>query len=162
MNTAANIACYSTLLLESKPEHSESAFSRVADRFEDDLLEFDEFPPEYFAFVLTLLSDRRFYLRKGLWNFLLVLGTEMRRLSDDDCTKLTKVIEDNYPSYENEDLCLGVCDLVSRNFETKSAFDLLNRLKRLEATKPANLRGFADEGLTILEREVARSMKSQH
>lgn len=162
MDPAAKIASYSTLLLAAKPEKSEGVFSRTADRFEDDLLEFDEFPPEYFAFALALLSDERFYSRPGLWNFLLVLGTERQKLSDTHCRTLAQVITDNYPSYENEDLCLGVCDFIARNYEAKWALELLNRLKQLEATKPVKLRGFADEGLAILDREVARSLKSQH
>lgn len=162
MDPATKIASYSTLLLEAKPERSEGVFSRTADSFEDDLLEFDEFPAEYFAFVLALLSDNRFYSRPGLWNFFLVLGTEKQKLSNTHRHALAQAITDNYPSYENEDLCLAVCDFIARNYEAKWALDLLNRLKDLEANKPTSLRGFANEGLTILEREVARSVKSQH
>lgn len=162
MNSAAKIENYSVSLLEAKPERCEGVFSRTADNFEDDLLEFDEFPPEYFDFALSLLSDERYYSRPGVWNFLLVLGTEKEKLLEAHYRALAQVITDNYPSYKNPDLCLAVCDFIARNYETKWARELLTRLKGLEAVKPAELQGSADEGLKILEREVARSLKSRH
>ena len=54
MNPSVKVANYSASLLEAKPERCEGVFSRIADSFEDDLLEFDEFPPEYFGLALSL------------------------------------------------------------------------------------------------------------
>jgi hypothetical protein len=159
---AAKIAGYASSLLGAKPERCEGAFSRAADSVEDDLLEFDEFPPEYFAFAVALLSEERFFMRAGVWNFLLVLSTEKEKLLEPHYRALAQAITDNYPAYKNEDLCLAVCDFIARNYEAAWARDLLNRLKQLETAKVPELRGFADDGLRILEREVARSMKSQH
>lgn len=159
---AAKIADYVSSLLDAKPEKCEGVFSRAADRFENDLLEFDEFPPEYFAFVMALLSEESFFSRAGVWNFLLVLSTEKEKLLDPHYRALAQAISANYPVYSNEDLCLAVCDFIARNYEARLARELLNRLKQLEAAKLPKLRGFADEGLRILEREIARARKSQH
>jgi hypothetical protein len=162
MNPASKIEGYVASLLTAKPERCEGVFSRTADSFEEDLLEFDEFPQEYFDFVLSLLSEKRFYSRPGVWNFLLVLGTEKEKLQEMHYRVLAQAITDSYPLYENEDLCLAVCDFIARNYEARWAKELLNRLKDLEAAKSAELGGFADDGLKILEREVARALKSQH
>ena len=54
---------YKKLLLEAKPERCEGVFSRTADNFEDALLEFNDFPTEYFDFALSLLREERFYSR---------------------------------------------------------------------------------------------------
>ena len=48
MDPKTKIANYSALLLEAKPERCEGVFSRTADSFEDDLLELNKFPQEYF------------------------------------------------------------------------------------------------------------------
>jgi hypothetical protein len=162
INPASKVATYSASLLDAKLERCEGVFSRTADSFEDDLLEFDEFPPDYFDFALSLLRDERFYSRPGVWNFLLVLGTEKEKLLEAHYRALAQVITDNYPSYRNPDLCLAVCDFIARSYETKWARDLLTHLKNLEAVKPAELHGSADEGLKILEHEVARSLKLRH
>ena len=115
-----------------------------------------------YADAVALLRDERFYSRPGVWNFLLVLGTEKEKLLEEHYRLLAQAITDNYPSYGNQDLCLAICDFIARNYEAKWASELLKCLKSLEAMKPAELRGPADEGLKILEREVARSLKSRH
>jgi hypothetical protein len=162
MNTEKKIEDYISSLLSAKPERCEGVFSRAADNFEDDLLEFDDFPQDYFDFVICLLSEKRFYSRPGVWNFLLVLGTEKEKLQEIHHRSLAQAITNSYPFYENEDLCLAVCDFIARNYEAKWAKELLNRLKSLEAAKVAELRGFADDGLRILDRESDRLLKSRH
>ena len=161
-NPAAKISGYITSLLDAKPERCEGVFSRAADSFEDDLLEFEDFPSEYFDFAIALLSEKRFFSRPGVWNFLLVLSTEKEKLQEPHYRSLAQAITDNYPAYENEDLCLAVCDFIARNYEARRARELLSRLKQLETAKAPKLHGFADDGLRTLEREVARLMKSQH
>jgi hypothetical protein len=159
---SAKIAVYLASLLDAKPEKCENVFSRVADEFEDDLLDFDSFPKEYFEFVLSLLGDEKLFSRAGVWNFLLALGTEKRKLIDEHYQLLAQVIAEHYPAYQNQDLCLAVCDFIARNYEAKWAAQLLARLQDLEALKPVDLRGFANDGLRILEREVSRSLHAKH
>ena len=156
------LASYLASLLDAKPERCEGVFSRTADNFEDDLLEFEAFPPGYFDFMLTLLSDVRFFSRAGLWNFLLVLSTESEKLQGPHYRMLAQVIGDHYIEYQDKDLCLAVCDFIARSYEASRARHLLLQLKELEAGRPLQLQGFADEGLKLLEREVSRSMKSRH
>uniref|UniRef100_UPI00104DD4C5 hypothetical protein n=1 Tax=unclassified Variovorax TaxID=663243 RepID=UPI00104DD4C5 len=157
MNENPRLVEYATKILQAKPERSESAFSRAADSFEDDLLNFSDFPADYFAFVLGLLSEERFFLRPGAWNFLLVLSTEKEKLQLSHYEKLAETILGHYQFYLNEDLCLGVCDFIARNYREAHAKRVLHGLREIEKKKDPSLLGFADDGLRILEREIARS-----
>ncbi|RTD84024.1 hypothetical protein EJO68_33345 [Variovorax atrisoli] len=148
---------YSDAILSAKPGRSEGAFSRAAESFEDDLLDFSDFPEDYFAFVLRVLSDDAFFLRAGAWNFLLILGTEKEKLQQAHYDQLAEAIVTHYPFYLNEDLCLAACDFIARNYPEAYARRVLNRLREIEKQKDPSLLGFATDGLRILELEVART-----
>ncbi len=157
MTYSDKLAQYLDAILQAKAKQSESACSKAADNFEDDLLEFENFPDEYFEFVLNLLSKEEFYSRPGIWNFLLVLGTEKHKLLLTHYDRISVCIVDYYREYTDEDLCLAACDFIARNYAEASARKLLNKLKDIEKEKDEDLRGFADDGLRILEQEIIRS-----
>lgn len=159
---SVKIKVYADAILNSDPRQQEAVCSEIADRFEDDLLEYPEFPPEYFSFSIALLAERHFFSRPGVWNFLLVLGAESDRLRDVHYRTLTKTIIDHYARYDNEDLCLAVCDFIARNVEPHSATLVLEQLMQLEADKPLQLQGFASDALRTVAREVVRSTGSRH
>ena len=148
---------YESKLLSCSPTKSESVFQKIADNYEDDLLEFDDYPEEYFNFFIKLLSERQFYAKPGLWNFLLVVGTESHKLSSEAYQTISNCIIDNYSEYEDEDLCLAVCDFIARNYEHTQAEKVLLELKSLEQLKAE--KGFADDGLRILNNERTRASK---
>lgn len=156
MNENPKLVEYATRILQASPERSEGAFSRAADSFEDDLLDFPDFPKDYFEFILSLLSEERFFSRPGTWNFLLVLSTEKEKLQSSHYEKLAQTMLANYAAYLDDDLCLGVCDFIARNYPEAYARQVLRGLKEIEKKKDPSLLGFSDDGLRILEREVAR------
>lgn len=147
---------YADAVIRATSKGSESVYQEIADRFEDSLLEFDDFPAEYFDLVLALLSEERFYSRPGLWNFLMVLSTENQKLTVQHHDRLANAIVEHYSSYLDKDLCLAVCDFVARNYRPDHAHRVLSRLKEIESAKAQDLRGLADQGLWILEREMSR------
>lgn len=146
-------------MLRADERSSESVYSKIADSFEDDLLDFEHFPEEYFQFAEKLFSEEVFYRKPGLWNLLLALSTESHKLQQDHYERLLRTFVNFYPRYENGDLCLAVCDFVARNVPEKVARKTLNALKHCETEKPLALRGFADDGLRILELEVERNRR---
>ena len=150
-----SIDSYKEELLNSPSKKSENVYQRVADAFEDDLLEFDDFPPKYFDFVLELLSDKDFYSKPGLWNFLLVIGTESHKLERSHYEKLSNTISESYGEYIDEDLCLAVCDFIARNYDYEEAKKLL--LSLADKEKDMSESGFAFDGLRILELEKQRA-----
>ena len=150
-----SIDSYKTTLLNAEIKKLESVFQKIADDFEDDLLNFDNFPYEHFAFIIQLLSDARFYKKPGVWNFLLVIGTEGHKLTDKNYKELSRAITENYEDYTNEDLCLSVCDFIARNYEYETAKNLLLLLVKKEARMEE--KGFAYDGLRILELEKQRN-----
>ena len=150
-----SLADYEKALTNCKPDECDSTFQKIADRYEDDLLEFDEYPEDYFHFFLKLLCEERFFEKPGLWNFLLVLSTESHKLSMEHYNKIADCIVDNYLKYNDADLCLSVCDFIARNYESKFAERLLLGLKDIEKQKIKA--GFADDGLRILQNEIERS-----
>ena len=133
---------------------SESLFQKMADDFEDDLLEYDGFPEEHFDFFLRLLSDSKLMNKKGVWNFLLAMGTESHRLTSDHYKRISSAISENYQSYEDEDMCLAVCDFIARNYEYSEAKSLLKFLNEIE--NKMSIGGFAGDGLLIAEFEKER------
>ena len=161
MDHAEKLAQYEDAILRSDMKRSESVYSKAADNFEDDLLEFEDFPEQYFEFVLKLLSEEQFYAKPGLWNFLLALSTEKEKLTPKHYERLTNCMLSHYRAYTDEDLCLAVCDFIARNCAPGPAKKLLDRLKDIEQSKAEGLRGFANDGLRILAREVARSRDMQ-
>lgn len=135
---------------------SESICSKIADSFEDDLMEFEGFPQEHFDFVKSLLSTPTLYSKPGIWNFLMVLSSGRHRLTSNNFRQLSDIFIGNYSFYEDEDLCLATCDFIARNFPSHEAGLLLKKLKALEIGKPLEFRGAADEGLIILNNDIAR------
>lgn len=134
-------------------KHSESVCSKIADQFEDDLMELEGMPYGPFEFIKQLLSKSSLYRQAGVWNFLMVLNAGRHRLKKEHFDQLSEVFLNNYALYANTDLCLAVCDFIARSFPSSEAQKLLIRLRKLENQKPNSLHGFADEGLRILERE---------
>jgi len=157
MSIANKLADYRNKILAAPQERSESVLGKIADSFEDDLLDFDGFPDDYFEFVLNLLSDKNFYSKKGIWNFFLVLGTEGGKLLTNHYERLAESIVRNYRNYEDEDLCLAACDFIARNYKESLARNLLVNLRNIEKDKDVQLHGFANDGLLTLDREIARS-----
>ncbi len=147
---------YENKLLNCEQTKSESVFQKVADNYEDDLLNFDKFPEEYFDFAVKLLSDQQFYSKPGVWNFLLVLGTESHRLDTHHYDRLRDTILEHFKDYDNEDLCLGVCDFVARNYNFLDAGNIFDRLKIIEDQKPESLHGFVADGRRIMVAEEER------
>jgi hypothetical protein len=140
-------------------KRSEGLYSRTADNFEDSLLEFSDFPDEYFEFVKTVLTDEMIYSKPGVWNFLLVMGTEDHKLVEGHYQALGEIFLKYYRCYSDPDLCLGVCDFIARNYSKAAARALLISLKDIEREKHPELQGFANEGMRILELESARKSK---
>lgn len=158
--SSAKLNEYVSAILQADTRRSESICGKIADKFEDDLLHYEEFPPDYFGFFLKLISERDFFSKPGIWNFFLVLSTEKKKLTKEHYAEIGDCILAHYSEYGNEDLCLAVCDFVARNFDEESARNLLTAVKAIEGSKPSFLMGFADDGLRILSLEIARNSKS--
>lgn len=147
---------YREQLVKCSPSKSESVYQKVADSYEDDLLEAEDFPSGYFEFVLSVLSEGQFYSKPGAWNFLLVLGTEKQKMQGRYQT-LAEVLVENYEKYADEDLCLAVCDFIARNYSGVDAKAIFDRLAAIESRKPEELQGLVKDGLRILAAEEKRA-----
>lgn len=131
-------------------ERSEEVCSRIAERLEDELARCPQMPSAHVAFFADLLSVPALFATAGVWNFLLVLGTQRHTLLLTDFRRLGLCVAQCYGHYEDEDLCLAVCDFIARHFLWEDAASLLMRLKMMEACKAERLQGMADDGLRIL------------
>lgn len=156
-DSANKLDAYLEALANCTAKEAEAVFRKVADNYEDDLLEYEDFSADYFEFVLRLLSQAAFYSKPGLWNFLLVLGTERHKLLRQHCESLGEQFVANYDKYANEDLCLAVCDFIARNYPFDQAKTLFDRLSKIENKKGDQLKGFVVERLRILAAEEKRS-----
>jgi hypothetical protein len=155
-NSLKKLDTYLAALADCAPTAAEATFRKVADSYEDDLLEFEDFPVDYFNFFMKLLSERKYYSKPGLWNFLLVLGTESHKLLPLHYKMLGEKFVENYDKYRDEDLCLAICDFIARNYPPDKAKNIFGRLFEIENKKDESLRGFVADGLRILAAEEMR------
>lgn len=140
-------------------KRSSSLCSRLADKFEDDLLDYGDFPEAYLNFFLELLSDKQYYDQPGIWNFVLAVNNARDALSSEQYERITNTFVANFEYYSDTDLCLAVCDFVARNLEPSKAAELLKKLKQQELKKSADLQGYVDQGFFILGQEIQRAQQ---
>lgn len=141
----------------AESKRSSALCSRLADQFEDDLLEYPDFPDEHFMLFMALLSDRRYFDKPGIWNFILAVNNARDVLTKEQLNNIIGTFRANFQSYLDSDLCLAVCDFVARNIQPSRAAELLQEFKQLEAAKPPELQGIADQGFFILSQEIKRA-----
>lgn len=151
---------YSDVLMQierAERKRSEALCSRLADQFEDDLLEYADFPDEHLMLFATLLSDSRYFEKPGLWNFVMAVNNARDALTSEQLERIGEVFLANFQRYLDPDLCLAVCDFVARNIEPAKATELLHQLKQQEDGKPPELQGIVDQGFFILGQETKRA-----
>lgn len=148
----------SAILNTKNDKESEKVSQKVADDFEMELLNFTSFPSDFLEFILKLLSDKTLFTKAGIWNFLLVLSTESHILKKSDYEALLITITENFKDYENSDLCLACCDFIARNYPYDIAKNTFHFLKKVEDAKPEQLKGYVQEGIYIMNRELERGI----
>ena len=138
-------------------KRSAALCSRLANQFEDDLLEYTDFPDEHFMLFIALLSDNRYFKKSGIWNFILAVNNAKDALTSEQLECIGKVFLANFQYYLDPDLCLAVCDFIARNIQPPKAIKLLQELKLREAEKPPEIQGIVEQGFFILSQEIKRS-----
>jgi hypothetical protein len=138
-------------------KRSASLCSRLADEFENDLMEYEDFPDGHLDYFLTLVSVEKYYQKPGIWNFILAVNNSRDALREVQFTRITGAFVDHFADYRDKELCFAVCDFVARNIEPSKAIRLLGQLKEYEIRKSEDLRGYAAEGLYIVEQEIKRA-----
>lgn len=147
---------YANSIAQSPKSTSEAVCSKIADEFEDELMELEGLPPGPFRFLQRLFSDPLIYRQPGVWNFFMVLSAGRHRLTPSHFEQLAATLKENFAAYVDADLCLAACDFVARNYPHSDARKLLEELRELENQKPKGIQGIADEGLQILSNEIER------
>lgn len=145
---------YKKVLLEAD---NEAIFEKVSNQYSDDLLEFDEFQIDYFNFLIEIHSQPKYYCQKGLFHFLAIIGVDTDIMSAEQLKAISDSITNNFIYYEDEMLCITACDFIARYYRYEDAKEILLNLKRLEKKKSE--KGFADDGLRILNNERRRANK---
>ena len=138
-------------------KRSSALCSRLADQFEDDLLEYADFPSDYLMFFATLLSERRYFEKPGIWNFILAVNNARDALTTPQLEGICDVFISNFQDYLDADLCLAVCDFVARNIKSSKATKILQNLKQQESANPTEVQGIVDQGFFILNQEIKRA-----
>lgn len=141
----------------AESKRSSALCSRLADQFEDDLLEYADFPDEHLMLFATLLSDARYFEKPGIWNFVMAVNNARDALTDRQMERIGEVFLASFQRYLDPDLSLAVCDFVARNMQPSKAVELLRKLKLQEGEKPPEVRGIVDQGFFILSQEAKRA-----
>lgn len=134
--------------------------SRLADEFEDDLLEYDQFPDAHFDFILTLLLSSQYFDKPGVWNFLIAVNNAKDALSEQQYASLASTFTERFSNYTDKDLSFAVCDFVARNYIITQAEILLQKLQQQELKKNPELHGDVEQGFYILSQEKKRTTQN--
>jgi len=145
---------YKQMLLSCSVNNCELIYEQVADCYENDLIEFGDYPEEYLQFFLDLLGEPEIYNKQGLWAFFLVVGTESHKLTYEAKAAIARALVANYPQYEDSTLCLSACDFIARYYDYCESEKILRTLDDIEHGK--SLKGFAKDGLHTLYNGLSR------
>lgn len=140
------------MLLEAKDE---ADYEKASNLYSDDILEYENFPDEYLAFLIEILTKPEFYAQQGAYHFLAIIGADTDIMSAIQLENISDAIIGNYVNYVDEMLCLTVCDFIARYYPHEEAERILLHLKHIENQKEE--KGFANDGLRILSNERQRS-----
>ncbi len=133
-------------LLESKKE---STFRKVANSFSEHILDYDHFPEEYLKFLVELLSNVEFYVEKGVFHFLAMIGVDTDIMSASQLKTISDTITENFINYKDDMLCLTSCDFFAHYYPYEEAKKILLSIKEVENNKAEQ--GYAEDGLRTLE-----------
>lgn len=133
----------------------ESEVKKVANEFSDDILEYESFPEDYSELLIQILSSNECISKKGAFHFLVLIGADTDIMTPKQLDSIATTIVSNYINYEDDMLCLTSCDFIARYYPYSSAKSYLSKLKEIESSK--SQKGFADDGIRILENEIKRS-----
>jgi hypothetical protein len=152
----SNLEKYAKTLLGADRE---SIFERVSNQYSDDLLDFGNFQEDYLDFLVSIYSKPEFFLKKGAYHFLAVVGVDTDIMSAEQLKTIAKALIENFIDYEDEMLCLTTCDFIARYYPFDEAKKILLMLKEIEKGKKEQ--GFANDGLRILNNERIRAEKEE-
>lgn len=98
------------------------------------------FPDKYLNLILGLLQENRFLTSKGAWHLLYILEIEnWEFLSETQKTKLLPLLESSYSSFTDWMAWFVISEMLGEYFANEQAFQVLCRLKNIEAEEPRSL-----------------------
>ncbi|ATI29145.1 MULTISPECIES: hypothetical protein [Ralstonia solanacearum species complex] len=68
---------FAMAISQSATSKSESICTKIADEFEDELMDLEGLPQGPFEFIERLLTEPTLYRQPGVWNFLMVLRARL-------------------------------------------------------------------------------------
>ncbi len=125
-----------------------STYLKVANLFADGMLEYKGWPAEYLKFLIELLSEPKFYVEKGVFHFLAIIGVDTDVMSTEQLKTISDTIIDNFANCEDDMLCLTACDFIAHYYPYNEAKKILTRIKEIEKNKAE--KGYAEDGLRTL------------
>ncbi len=98
------------------------------------------FPDKYLNLILGFLKQNRFLTSKGAWYLLYILEIEnWEFLSEDQKNRLLPLLESSYSSFTDWMAWFVISEMLGEYFANEQAFQVLCRLKNIEAAEPRSL-----------------------
>ncbi len=114
-------------------------FQHYADLFFRHLLEYADFPEDYFSLLLEVLSRPNLFSVEGAETFLYQTYASRDALSPKQREKLFELLVDQYPSYTKSQLCLVAADFLSRGYPPAVALGAIERMSsKVKTTEQSN------------------------
>lgn len=142
------------VLLSAPDAEAERVFREQADLLEDQLLGVARVPEEFVELLVELLSEPRFSTKKGAWNFVVRLASDLAKFDSAQRTRLLEAIVLGFQSYSDVRMQLTTADLIARGFPPDVAVEALARLSVRSLSEAA--RDAIAVGARVIFREVPR------
>ena len=133
-------------------------FATQVDLFRNITLEHRNFPAECLDLIIEILSVDQLFSQGGIYEFIMELYTDMPRLDELQRQQLLSAICENYPRYNDLELCLHIGDLVARCYDKQRA---LNTFRRLFPISTDHGKEGVALGLDVLRRYSGENLKLQ-
>ena len=106
------------------------AVSELISFWEEELLNFETFPEEYFEFVQNGFSNESFLKSADAWRILHFLEAE--NLTPNQNRRLSSLLVTNFLGYDDYMLCDMACDFVARKCHPKESLEFLTKISRFD------------------------------
>ena len=97
------------------------------------------FPEKYFDLILNFLNKKSFLTSKGSWHLLYLLDSNWEILSEAQKNRLLPWLESTYSSFTDWMAWFVISEILGECFANEQAFNILCRLKHIEAETPRSL-----------------------
>lgn len=109
----------------------QKSMEKIALDFEEELLDKEIFPQNYFDFLIELFSDEKFCSASGADEFVWIFFNEYEKLNNEQSNVLFKQLTTDFTRFKNKQLLMSIVDFIVRKYSPASTISVFrNTIKK--------------------------------